>query len=192
MAVCQLHRRVLLCGAAVLGLQSGAAFAAAPSETGEKFALAHRAANAPLPGDASSSPVDEAGIDATGDIVVTASGARSRRQVPIAVTALQPARLQELNVTDLVSLRSKLATFDFRTSGHTAGIYLRGVGQNGAFPNNENSVALYVDDVYMGLAQMTRAPFNNIEQLVVLVSRKNTDRIGDGMKAVSANDGMER
>lgn len=74
------------------------------------------------------------------------------QEVPIAVTAFQEGQLREQNITDLVSLRSKFATFDFETTGHAVGIYIRGIGQNGAFPNNENSVATYVDDVYMGLA----------------------------------------
>jgi iron complex outermembrane receptor protein len=109
------------------------------------------------------------------DIIVTAQRrAEPLQKVPIAITAIQPEQLREQNITDLATLKSKLATFDFKTTGVAAGIYLRGVGQNGAFANNENSVAMYVDDVYMGIAQMTKAPFNNITQLVVLKGPQGT------------------
>ena len=140
--------RALMCGVAALGLQSSLALAAEPTS-------------------AEAIPAD--------DIVVTAQRrAEPLQKVPIAVTAIQPAQLKEQNITDLISLRSKLATFDVRTTGVSAGIYIRGVGQNGAFANNENSVAMYVDDVYMGLAQMTKTPFNIIEQVVVLKGPQGT------------------
>lgn len=112
----------------------------------------------------------------SGEIIVTAQRrAEPMQKVPIAIAVLQPAQLQQQNITDLITLRANVAGFDYKTTGINSGIYIRGIGQDGGLPNNENSVSLYVDDIYMGgLHQMAKMPFTNIEQLVVLKGPQGT------------------
>lgn len=93
--------------------------------------------------DAATSP---GGLD---EIVVTAQRRSENLQdVPVSITAVPPARLEQLNIRAVDQLQAVTPGFVFNTGYTYSMIFIRGVGAN--FPNAglEPAVATYVDGAY--------------------------------------------
>ncbi|SCW78011.1 iron complex outermembrane recepter protein [Sphingobium faniae] len=109
------------------------------------------------------------------DIVVTAQRRAERLQdVPIAVSAVTAGNLAQRGITDLTNLESSVPGLNVSKNGATAIPFLRGVGSNAANPNNEPSVALYVDGIYIGAPFSNLFGFNNIDRIEVLKGPQGT------------------
>lgn len=107
------------------------------------------------------------------EIVVTAQRrSEPLQKVPIAISALSSAQLQAKNIDGILSLQAKIPSVNVQAATQSV-VFVRGIGQIGGFPN-ENSVALYVDDVYYAIGGMSLGQFNNIQQLVVLKGPQGT------------------
>ena len=97
-------------------------------------------------------PAGAANVDNTGDldeIVVTAQRrSENLQKVPLSVTAVPPARLEQLNIRSVDQLQTVTPGFVFNTGYTYSMIFIRGVGAN--FPNAglEPAVATYIDGAY--------------------------------------------
>ncbi len=107
------------------------------------------------------------------EIVVTAQRRSEPLQnVPIAVSAVTGAQLDSHGINDSLSLSATVPNLDISQNGTVLTMYLRGVGSNASDPNDETSVALYVDGVYMASPMANVFDYNNIDRVEVLKGRR--------------------
>lgn len=109
-----------------------------------------------VPNVAQAQDADSASADASdvGEIVVTAlRREQNLQEVPVAVTALGGDSLAKGDTISMAGLQGKVpGLMVMATSGSSngAGIYLRGMGQDGSSAFDEPGVSIYQDGVYMG------------------------------------------
>jgi len=109
------------------------------------------------------------------EIVVTAQRrAQSLQDVPITVNAITAESLEGKGISSVTSLSSVVPGLDVPMVGSVASPYLRGIGSNAADPNNEPSVAMYVDGIYIAAPFANMFTFNNIERVEVLKGPQGT------------------
>jgi iron complex outermembrane recepter protein len=96
------------------------------------------------------------GADAIGnvqmlqEVVVKAQHRNENLQnVPLAVTAVAPQEMQELNLTDLTSLQEVTPDLNSTTGINYQFTYIRGVGSAFQEPGVEPAVATYIDGAYL-------------------------------------------
>jgi iron complex outermembrane recepter protein len=123
-----------------------------------------------------STPVGQAPDGALGEIVVTAQRrAENLQNVPVAITAVSGETLEASGVRDVLDLKIALPSLNFTT---TAGGYvlpvLRGIGSPAAGPGLENSVATYVDGVYIGAQSSSLYTLIDVAQVAVLKGPQGT------------------
>lgn len=102
------------------------------------------------------------------EVVVTAQKrAESLQDVPISVVAMSGERLRDLQITNLEELTTFIPNFSMNQTGISNNITIRGVssGINSGF---EQSVGMYVDEVYYGRGQLARAPLFDLSSVEVL------------------------
>ena len=84
------------------------------------------------------------------DIVVTAQRrSESVQRVPIAIMAIPPVRLEQLNLRDMPSLQQVTPGLQFNSGINYAQTFIRGVGYPNTTPGVETSVATYIDGAYL-------------------------------------------
>lgn len=151
----------------LLAAQPAAADApAAPVETIPVQALPE----APSPAKPETAPQQQQ-LDA---VVVTAQKREQNAQdVPMAVTAFNQRSLDNLNITNQVSLQQAVPGLDVNSLAQFTTIYLRGVGSD-VFLNGDPSVATYVDGIYFPFAQSLDQDFGAVERLEVLKGPQGT------------------
>ncbi|MBT4518442.1 MAG: TonB-dependent receptor plug domain-containing protein, partial [Halieaceae bacterium] len=92
------------------------------------------------------------------EVVVTAQKrTESLQDVPISVNAVAGDKMMEAGITNMEALTAYVPNFSMNQTGLTSNITIRGIssGVNQAF---EQSVGMYVDDIYYGRAQLARSP----------------------------------
>ena len=110
----------------------------------------------------------------SGEIIVTAQRrAESVQEVPIAVSVLSGDELLSSGATDTFSLAGKVPTLSIQESGSTL-YFLRGVGTTGSSINSEQSVATYVDGVYVYSTWSSSVPLGSIQRVEVLKGPQGT------------------
>ena len=104
------------------------------------------------------------------EIVVTAQKrSESVNDVPIAISAFTGNRLNELGVTDTRELGNLIPGLTYSDSGYSTPIYtLRGIGFNDATYNATSTVGIYVDEVNLPYAVMSKGANLDIERVEVL------------------------
>ncbi len=101
-------------------------------------------------------------------IVVTAQKrVENVQDVPISVQVFSPKSLDNLNVTDQVSLQQAVPGLDVNEIAQFTTIFLRGVGSD-AFLMADPSVASYVDGIYFPFSQGLDQDFGAVERVEVL------------------------
>ncbi len=109
------------------------------------------------------------------DIVVTAQRKTERLQdVPISVNAITGDTMAARGVTDTFDLQTVVPGLSITRVATVSTPYLRGVGSDGANPNQEASVATYVDGVYYAAPFGNLFSFNNIDRIEVLKGPQGT------------------
>lgn len=109
------------------------------------------------------------------EIIVTANKREERIQdVPIAITAVTGDRLADVGITSTMDLSQVVSGLAVQTGAGGTQPHLRGVGTTAQGAGTENSVATYIDNVYIlsvpgGLIQL-----NNISQIEVLKGPQGT------------------
>ena len=113
--------------------------------------------------------------DALGDIVVTAQRRAERLQdVPIAVNSASAESLAAKGIVSLQNLNVTVPGLEIGNLLNRGTIFLRGVGSAAANNNNEPSVAVYVDGVYIASTSANLFEFNNIERVETLKGPQGT------------------
>ncbi|HXV40683.1 MAG TPA: TonB-dependent receptor plug domain-containing protein, partial [Steroidobacteraceae bacterium] len=103
-----------------------------------------------------------------GEIIVTAQKrAESLQDVPLAVSAVSGARIAEAGIMKIEDLKNYVPTLFMTETAIGNNISIRGIF-SGVNPGFEQSVGTYVDGVYRGRPQQTRAPFLDLERVEVL------------------------
>ena len=153
----------LLRSGTALGLVVGAA-----NLVGDGAAQAQEAS---VPADASQA-ADSGQIE---EIVVTANKrAENIQKVPIAITAVTGARLESIGITNTQDLVLVVPGLKIQnTMGGTAA-HLRGVGTTAIGAGTENSVATYIDNIYIFSMSGALVQLNNIAQVEVLKGPQGT------------------
>ena len=127
---------------------------------------------APNPPAAPQNPDDSAQL---GDITITAQrDSQPLQDVPIAVTAVTADNLVSRGMTDTRSIGMSVPNLSLSENGVSVTPFLRGVGSNQSNPNDEPSVATYVDGVYIPSPTGNIFSFNNIERIEVLKGPQGT------------------
>ncbi|MDB5703257.1 MAG: TonB-dependent receptor [Sphingomonas bacterium] len=109
------------------------------------------------------------------DIVVTAQRtSQSLQRVPIAVTAVTAGDLASRQVTSSLNLDTAVPNLTLTENGVSVTPFLRGVGSNQSNPNDEASVATYIDGVYIPSVTGNIFKFNNVERIEVLKGPQGT------------------
>jgi iron complex outermembrane recepter protein len=109
------------------------------------------------------------------EIVVTAQRKAERLQdVPIAVNVVSGETLQAKGLSASFDLPTLVPGLSFVTTGGAGTPYLRGIGSNAGNPNDEPSVATYVDGVYIASSYANKMNLNNLERIEVLKGPQGT------------------
>ena len=113
--------------------------------------------------------------DGTPDIIVTAQRRAERLQdVPIAITALTSDQLAASGVTDVTKLNTITPGLYIQASTGFVSPHIRGIGTSAGGAGLENSVAVYIDGVYMASQPGSLLSLNNVERVEVLKGPQGT------------------
>jgi len=168
---------------------------------------ASAASDAPAPGEAERADMPAAADqDAQGESAQTAADpaklegitvtARKREEtlqdVPVAVTAFTPDRLDTLNVQDLGDLAGQVPNttiYAARGSSNTVTAYIRGIGQSDPLWGVDPGVGIYLDDVYIARPQGALLDVFDVDRIEVLRGPQGTlygkNTIGGAIKYIS-------
>jgi iron complex outermembrane receptor protein len=130
-------------------------------------------------------PTSDASLDTSSpgqisEIVVTAERRAERLQdVPAAVTALSGDNLEARGIDTISDLTAMAPNLNFLTSNaqvasRQAYVFIRGIGQDQTFINNDPGVGLYVDGVYIGRSQGALFDVLDLERIEVLRGPQGT------------------
>ena len=111
------------------------------------------------------------------DIIVTATRRDSRLQdVPVAVTPITAALLQNSGVRDVQDLTSLAPSLQFNVSENetSATARLRGVGTQGSNPGLESAVGIFIDGVYRARNGVALTDLGELAQVEVLRGPQGT------------------
>ena len=113
--------------------------------------------------------------DKVPDIIVTAQKRAEKLQdVPITITALGGKALADANVTGVQALTSLVSGFVGPGTIAMQSPHLRGVGSQVSSPGLENSVALYVDGIYIGATSPALLKLSDVANVEVLKGPQGT------------------
>ncbi|HJQ17172.1 MAG TPA: TonB-dependent receptor [Allosphingosinicella sp.] len=113
--------------------------------------------------------------DRVEEIVVTANKrSENIQKVPIAITAVTGKRLEAVGITSTQDLAQVVPGLTIQNSLSGTQAHLRGVGTTALSAGTENSVATYVDGVYIISLSGALVQLNNIEQVEVLKGPQGT------------------
>lgn len=96
------------------------------------------------------------------------------QQVPIAVTSMSDDELASSNVFSVQDLSSAVSGFVGPGDNGMQSPHIRGIGSQLATPGLENSVALYVDGVYISSPAPALLGMNHVQQVEVLKGPQGT------------------
>jgi iron complex outermembrane recepter protein len=102
------------------------------------------------------------------EVVVTSQYREERLQdVPISISVLSGESIQETGFTDMEAVTASMPSVTVTKTLGGDQIFIRGVG-SGANPGFQQSVGTFIDGIYMGKGQQSRAKFLDIERFEVL------------------------
>ena len=102
------------------------------------------------------------------EITVTAQKrTESLQDVPIAVSAVSGTKIADAGIMKIEDLKNYVPTLFMTETAIGNNISIRGIF-SGVNPGFEQSVGTYVDGIYRGRPQQTRAPFLDLERVEVL------------------------
>ena len=129
------------------------------------------------------------------EVIVTSQlRAESLQDVPVSVTAVSGAKMQEAGIDKIEDLQSYVPNLTMSETGIGTNIYIRGIG-SGINQGFEQSTGMYVDGVSYGRGQLSRAPFLDLERVEVLRGPQNIffgkNSIAGALSVVTAKPGDE-
>ena len=108
------------------------------------------------------------------EIVVTAQRRPERLQdVPLSVQVISGSKLNQQNLDALATLAQTVPGVHIETAGRSVELYIRGIGsgQNQSF---DQSVGMFVDDIYHGRSRLSMATFFDLDRVEVLKGPQST------------------
>ena len=109
------------------------------------------------------------------DIVVTAQKrAENLQSVPLAITVNSAEDLAAKGINSTIELAAVTPSLTYTSGTGFATPRIRGVGSSSTLGGNENSVATYIDGVYIASAPSSLLALNNIAQVAVLKGPQGT------------------
>ena len=145
---------------------------------------------------AAENAADESNSDKVTKLEGITVTARKRNEtlmdVPVAVTAFTPERVDKLNIQDISDLGSQvpnLTIYAARGSSSTITAYMRGVGQSDPLWGVDPGVGIYLDDVYIARPQGALLDVFDVDRIEVLRGPQGTlygkNTIGGAIKYIS-------
>jgi outer membrane receptor protein involved in Fe transport len=124
------------------------------------------------------------------EVIVTATKReQSLQDVPLSVAALTGDTLEELNIRNLEDLSVYVPNFSKGETGIGPVINIRGIA-SGANQGFEQSVVMYVDDIPLSRAPLSRMPIFDLERVEVLRGPQNVlfgkNSVGGALSFVTA------
>jgi iron complex outermembrane receptor protein len=108
-------------------------------------------------------------------VVVTAQRkSELLQEVPLSVNVMMADSLAQKGLATTDDLQAAVPGLEFVSTGGAGTPFLRGVGSNAGNPNDEPSVATYVDGVYIASPYANLMSFNNLERVEVLKGPQGT------------------
>lgn len=102
------------------------------------------------------------------EILVTSQKREQRLgEVPISVNTVSGSKLEQLNITGIERMADYVPGLNMTETGIGTTVSIRGIS-SGVNQGFEQSAAQFVDGVHFGRAQLSRAPFLDIERVEVL------------------------
>ena len=109
-----------------------------------------------------------------GEIVVTAQKrAQSLQDVPVSVIVASGDLMRESQVSNLNDLGNRLSGVKVNNAGASDSLNIRGIG-SGFNMGFEQSVATFLDGIYLSRSQITRGGFLDLERIEVLKGPQST------------------
>jgi iron complex outermembrane receptor protein len=103
------------------------------------------------------------------DIIVTAQKREERLQdVPISISVQAGASLEAQGVSTFMDMQARVPNLSITDTPANASIFIRGIGTSGNTLSFEQSVSLFVDQIYGGRNRQFMGPFFDIERVEVL------------------------
>ena len=120
-----------------------------------------------------STTIHSAGAAVLEEVIVTAQmRSQNLQDVPVSVSSVGGEKLIAAGIDKLEDLQAYVPNLTMSETGIGTVIYVRGIG-SGINQGFEQSVGMYVDGVYYGRAQLSRAPFLDLERVEVLRGPQN-------------------
>lgn len=108
------------------------------------------------------------------EVIVTAQKQQqSLQDVPIAVAAVDGAKIRDAGLQRIEELTAYVPNFKMAVTGQGNAVYIRGVG-SGDNRGFEQSVGMFIDGIYAGRGQQFQAPFLDIALVEVLKGPQGT------------------
>lgn len=109
------------------------------------------------------------------EVTITAQKrAESLQDTPLAVTALSGNDIEAMSRSDVAGLAFQTPSLAYSEAGGESQIYIRGVGSNLFSVGADSSVAINIDGVYLGRANMGLTQFLDVERVEVLRGPQGT------------------
>ena len=131
------------------------------------------------------------------EVVVTAERrAENLREVPSAITAIGESTIEQANIHDLTDIATRIPglTYSPFSPGQNI-VALRGASSNDDGAGTDNSVAVFVDDVYLGRVSNINPEMFDIERIEVLRGPQGTlygkNTVGGAINVVSTKPNIE-
>jgi outer membrane receptor protein involved in Fe transport len=122
----------------------------------------------PVQGHAEDSPIEKIHKEPLEVIQVTSTKRQeSIIETPLALTLISAENIASYQTGNLAQLSDKLVNFSIGDGIVTTNVNMRGMGAGGD-RGFEQSVGLYVDNIYMPRSRQYRAPFFDVERLEVI------------------------
>lgn len=120
-------------------------------------------------------PADE-GVEAMGDIIVTAQRRSERLQdIPATISALNSEMLKQSGVADISNVAPRVPGFYAGGFGSARPqLYIRGIGTRQFDPGSESSVGVFVDESYLGRTGGVLGSLKDIDRVEVLKGPQGT------------------
>jgi iron complex outermembrane receptor protein len=104
-----------------------------------------------------------------GEIIVTARKREERLQdVPISISVQSGEVLENQSISSFMGLQARVPSLSVTDTPANASLFIRGIGTSGNTLSFEQSVSLFVDQVYGGRNRQFMQPFFDVERIEVL------------------------
>ena len=105
-------------------------------------------------------------------VVIAQKRTENLQNVPIAISTVSGSQLAAVAASSITAIADMTPGLQMTTSQGSLAPHIRGVGSD--IPNVENSVALYLDGVYIGSPSAALLSLNNIQQIETLKGPQGT------------------